>query len=89
MAEEKTVAKKAAPKKSAPKKAAAKTSAPKSGARVKLQRTGSPIRRDGSQRATLIGLGLTRANKIVDLEDTPSVRGMIRKVNHLIEVIES
>jgi len=89
MAEQKTAAKKPAPKKAAPKKAAAKTSAAKSGARVKIKRTGSPIRRDNSQRATLIGLGLTRANKVVDLEDTPSVRGMMRKVGHLIEVMES
>ncbi len=56
--------------------------------RVKVKRIGSPIRRDNSQRATLFGLGLTRANKIVELEDTPSVRGMMRKVGHLIEVVE-
>ena len=58
------------------------------GGKVKLRRTGSPIRRDGVQRATLVGLGLKRANQVVELEDTPSVQGMIRKVRHLIEVVE-
>ena len=58
------------------------------GGKVKLRRTGSPFRRDGVQRATLVGLGLKRANQVVELEDTPSVQGMIRKVRHLIEVVE-
>ena len=53
-----------------------------------MMRTGSPLRREPSQKATLVGLGLTRANKVVDLEDTPAVRGMIRKVGHLVEVVE-
>ena len=55
---------------------------------IKLRRTGSPIRRESDQRATLYGLGLKRAHQIVELEDTPSVRGMIRKVGHLVEVVE-
>ena len=55
---------------------------------VRVMRTGSPLRREPSQKATLIGLGLTRANKVMELEDTPSVRGMIRKVAHLIQVVE-
>lgn len=59
----------------------------KAGATVKVRRTGSPIRRDNSQRATLLGLGLKRANQVVELEDTPSVQGMIRKVSHLVEVV--
>ena len=58
------------------------------GGKVKVRRTGSPIRRDNTQRATLVGLGLTRANQVVELEDTPSIQGMIRKVRHLIEVVE-
>lgn len=66
---------------------AAKKAAKKAGA-LKVKRIGSPIRRDGSQRATLIGLGLMRANQVVELEDTPSIRGMIRKVGHLVEVVE-
>jgi large subunit ribosomal protein L30 len=59
-----------------------------SGAKLKVRRVGSPIRRDGAQRATLLGLGLKRANQVVELEDTPSVQGMIRKVNHLVEIVE-
>jgi large subunit ribosomal protein L30 len=56
--------------------------------KIKVRRIGSPIRREESQRATLLGLGLKRANQVVELENTPSVQGMIRKVNHLIEVVE-
>ena len=69
----------------APKKAAAKK---KAGKTVKVKRIGSPIRRHFDQRETLTGLGLKRAHQIVELEDTPSVRGMIRKVGHLVEVVE-
>lgn len=58
------------------------------GAKVKVRRVGSPIRRDRTQRETLVGLGLTRADQIVELEDTPSVQGMIRKVAHLVEVVK-
>jgi large subunit ribosomal protein L30 len=58
------------------------------GARVKVRRIGSPVRRDNSQRATLMGLGLKRANQVVELEDTPAVQGMIRKVHHLVEVVK-
>jgi len=58
------------------------------GAHIKVKRIGSPIRRDSRQGETLLGLGLKRANQIVELQDTPSVRGMIRKVNHLVEVVE-
>ena len=56
--------------------------------KVKVRRVGSPVRRDNSQRATLMGLGLKRANQVVELEDTPAVQGMIRKVAHLIEVVK-
>jgi len=56
------------------------------GAKVKVRRIGSPIRRDGSQRATLLGLGLKKTYQTVELEDTPAVQGMIRKVAHLVEV---
>jgi len=61
---------------------------PKTGNRVKVRRVGSPVRRDNSQRATLMGLGLKRANQVVELEDTPAVQGMIRKVHHLVEVVK-
>ena len=56
--------------------------------KIKVRRTGSPIRRDETQRATLLGLGLKRANQVVELENTPSIQGMIRKVAHLVEVVK-
>ena len=49
----------------------------------------SSIGRPQDQRATLKGLGLTRVNKTVTLENTPSVRGMIKKVIHLVEINEA
>ena len=57
-------------------------------AQVKVRQTGSPIRRKNDQRATLIGLGLNRVGRVATLEDTPSVRGMIAKVAHMVEVVE-
>ncbi len=56
-------------------------------ANIKVKQTGSPIRRSKDQRATLIGLGLNKMNRVRELEDTPSVRGMIRKVRHMVEVV--
>lgn len=56
------------------------------GAKVKVTQTGSPIRRTKDQRATLVGLGLNKMHRSRVLEDTPSVRGMINKVHHLIKV---
>jgi large subunit ribosomal protein L30 len=56
-------------------------------ATIKVKQTGSPIRREKDQRATLIGLGLNKMNRVRELEDTPSVRGMIRKVRHMVEVV--
>lgn len=55
---------------------------------VKVTQTGSPIRRPSNQRATLIGLGLNKMHRTRELEDTPSVRGMINKVSHLVTVEE-
>ena len=54
---------------------------------ITVQQVGSPIRRDKSQRATLIGLGLNKMNKQRELVDTPEVRGMINKVPHLVRVV--
>ena len=54
--------------------------------RVKVTQIGSPIGREGSQRVTLRGLGLDKINRSRELEDTPSVRGMIDKVRHLLRV---
>jgi large subunit ribosomal protein L30 len=55
-------------------------------ARIKLTQTGSPIRRAPDQRKTLIGLGLNKMHRTVELEDTPEVRGMIRRVQHMVTV---
>jgi large subunit ribosomal protein L30 len=57
-------------------------------AKVKITQTGSPIRRTPDQRRTLIGLGLGKMHKTVELEDTPEVRGMIRAVRHMVSVAE-
>ena len=53
---------------------------------IKVEQIGSPIRRPKEQRATLVGLGLNKMHRTRELEDTPSVRGMIRKVAHLLKV---
>ena len=53
---------------------------------VKVTQTGSPIGRKPGQRETLIGLGLNKIRRSRELEDTPAVRGMIRKVAHLVKV---
>lgn len=55
---------------------------------VTVEQTGSPLRRPADQRATLIGLGLNKISRRSTLEDTPAVRGMIRKVSHLVRVVE-
>lgn len=54
---------------------------------IVVQQVGSPIRREKSQRATLIGLGLNKMNKQRELVDTPEVRGMINKIPHLVRVV--
>lgn len=59
-----------------------------SGKTVTVEQVGSPLRRDGRQRQTLIGLGLNKKNRQRTLEDTPAVRGMIRKVSHLVRVVD-
>jgi ribosomal protein L30, bacterial/organelle len=55
---------------------------------ITVRQTGSPIRRKNDQRATLVGLGLNKVGRTRELEDTPSVRGMISKVQHMVEIIE-
>ena len=57
-------------------------------AKITVVQNGSPIRRTKDQRATLRGLGLDRIGRESTLEDTPSVRGMISKVAHLLSVKE-
>jgi large subunit ribosomal protein L30 len=58
------------------------------GRTIKVTQIGSPLRRRFDQRATLIGLGLNRINRVSELPDTPSTRGMIEKVRHLVRVVE-
>jgi large subunit ribosomal protein L30 len=67
-------------------KAEKKAPAAHSGKTVTVTQTGSPIGRQGYQRATLIGLGLNKIDRSRTLQDTPSVRGMIAKVKHLVKV---
>ncbi|PIB23905.1 50S ribosomal protein L30 [Amylibacter kogurei] len=55
---------------------------------IVVKQIGSPIRRPAKQRQTLIGLGLNKMHKTRELEDTPAVRGMVRKVSHMVEIIE-
>jgi large subunit ribosomal protein L30 len=55
---------------------------------IVVKQIGSPIRRPAKQRATLVGLGLNKMHKTSELEDTPSVRGMVNKIPHLVEIIE-
>lgn len=59
-----------------------------SGKMVTVQQVGSPIGRRSDQEKTLIGLGLNKLHRKRELEDTPSVRGMIYKVRHLVKVVE-
>jgi len=56
---------------------------------IRVTQTGSPIGRKPGQRETLIGLGLNKIRRTRVLEDTPAVRGMIRKVAHLVKVDEN
>ena len=55
---------------------------------VTVRQTASPIRRKADQRATLQGLGLNRVGRTRVLEDSPSIRGMIAKVSHMVEVVD-
>lgn len=55
---------------------------------ITIEQVGSPIRREASQRATLVGLGLNKMHRVRTLEDTPSIRGMIRKVSHMVRIVE-
>ncbi len=55
---------------------------------IVVRQVGSPIRRPKDQRATLVGLGLNKMHKTRELEDTPSIRGMIAKIPHLVEIVE-
>ena len=55
---------------------------------IVVKQVASASRRPDVQRQTLIGLGLNKMNRVRELEDTPSVRGMVNKVPHLVRIIE-
>ena len=55
---------------------------------IKIEQTGSPMRRERAQRETLIGLGLNKIGRSRDLPDNPMTRGMIDKVKHLVRVVD-
>jgi large subunit ribosomal protein L30 len=55
---------------------------------IRVEQTGSPMRRHFVQRQTLIGLGLNKIGRVKELPDTPMTRGMITKVHHLVRVVE-
>jgi large subunit ribosomal protein L30 len=55
---------------------------------IKVEQIGSAIRRHHSQRETLIGLKLNKIGRVTELQDTPAVRGMIAKVQHLVRIVD-
>ncbi len=55
---------------------------------IVVKQIASPARRPDVQRQTLIGLGLNKVGKTRELEDTPSVRGMVRAIPHLVTIVE-
>lgn len=68
---------------------AKKTTKPKasaSGKTIRVTQIGSPIGREDWQRETLIGLGLNKLNRTRELQDSPSVRGMVARVHHLVKI---
>jgi large subunit ribosomal protein L30 len=60
----------------------------KSGKTVKVRQIGSPMRRNHTQRETLVGLKLNKIGRVAELIDSPATRGMIAKVAHLVRVVE-
>ncbi len=55
---------------------------------IKVEQYASPLRCHHDQRETLVGLGLNKIGRAKDLPDTPSTHGMIRKIRHLVRVVE-
>ena len=55
--------------------------------KIKVKQIASSVRRKPYQKKNLVGLGLNKLHKTVELDDTPSIRGMINKVSHLVEII--
>jgi len=63
-------------------------SAAKAAGTIRIKQIGSVIGCTDDQRATVRGLGLRKLNQVVEREDTPMVRGMVRKIPHLVAVVE-
>ena len=57
-------------------------------AKIKLKQVGSPIRRPAAQKKILTGLGLGKMHRVVELEDTPEVRGAIAKLPHMVQIVD-
>ncbi|OCC22796.1 50S ribosomal protein L30 [Croceicoccus estronivorus] len=57
-------------------------------AKIKIKQIGSPIRRPEKQKQILVGLGLGKMHKVVEVEDTPEVRGAIAKLPHMVAVVD-
>ena len=55
---------------------------------IKIKQIGSPIRRPESQKKILVGLGLGKMNRVVEVEDTAEVRGAIAKLPHMVAVVD-
>ncbi len=55
---------------------------------IRIKQIGSPIRRPATQKEILVGLGLGKMNRVVELEDTPEVRGAIAKLPHMVAVVD-
>jgi large subunit ribosomal protein L30 len=58
------------------------------GKTITVEQIASPMRRPDIQRQTLIGLGLNKLHRRRTLQDSPEVRGMIRKIGHLVKIVE-
>ncbi len=56
--------------------------------KIYVKQIRSPIRRPEVQRKILKGLGLNKINKVSELNDTPSIRGMINKIPHLVQILD-
>ncbi len=56
--------------------------------KIRITQLKSTIKRPKNQKATIIALGLGKINRAVEVENSPSIAGMVRKVNHLVKVEE-
>ncbi|MEO6093389.1 MAG: 50S ribosomal protein L30 [Novosphingobium sp.] len=56
--------------------------------KIRIKQIGSPIRRPADQKKILVGLGLGKMNRVVELDDTPEVRGAIARLPHMVAVVD-